>query len=257
MTLESSAHASRLRVIARAQALRNASQACGEFGISHTLFYRWRRRGRPPTLSVEAERAILSLAYPGASPLEHAAGPARVRGLVGEPQHGVPRVAPGRAGHPPGTPRCPGAPQRRSAGLLTERTRRALGKLKGVGKGYQYTACDVASAYAIAQVSTEFSAAAARFLTTRVLPAYQAAGWPAHHVRTDWGSEYRRPCRAPSCTSCGAWSSTGASSPRCSSCRQPCIAPWSFTTPPAAPRLPHPRPNTRRSVLGSCRKALR
>ena len=74
MTLESSVHAYRLRVIARAQALGNVSQACREFGVSRTLFYRWQRRylaygpdglypkrpgprrGRPPTLSVEAER---------------------------------------------------------------------------------------------------------------------------------------------------------------------------------------------------------
>lgn len=66
------------------------------------------------------------------------------------------------------------------------------GKLTGVGTVYQYTACDVASAYAIAQVSTEFgAAAAARFVTTRVLPAYEAAGWPVRRVLTDWGSAYR------------------------------------------------------------------
>ncbi|MDR7479730.1 MAG: helix-turn-helix domain-containing protein [Armatimonadota bacterium] len=44
MTLTDSVHAFRLRVIARAQALGNVSQACREFGISRTLFYRWRRR---------------------------------------------------------------------------------------------------------------------------------------------------------------------------------------------------------------------
>jgi len=106
-----------------------------------------------------------------------------------------------------------------TAGLLTERTRRTLaqvprrqsphvaaeqagepvcpdtfsiGKLKGVGKVWQYTACDAACSYAIAQVSTEFSAkAAARFPTTRVLPVYQAAGWPLRRVLTDCESEYR------------------------------------------------------------------
>ncbi|MDR7416928.1 MAG: hypothetical protein QN200_10740 [Armatimonadota bacterium] len=36
-----------------------------------------------------------------------------------------------------------------------------IGKLKGVGKVWQYTACDVACFYAVAQVSTEFSARAA------------------------------------------------------------------------------------------------
>ena len=44
MTLEASVHAFRLRVIARAQVLGNVSQACREFGISRTLFYRWQRR---------------------------------------------------------------------------------------------------------------------------------------------------------------------------------------------------------------------
>jgi hypothetical protein len=44
MTLEASVHAFRLRVIARAQALGNVSQACREFEISRTLFYRWRCR---------------------------------------------------------------------------------------------------------------------------------------------------------------------------------------------------------------------
>jgi transposase InsO family protein len=106
-----------------------------------------------------------------------------------------------------------------TAGLLIERTRRALaraqrrrpphlaaeqpadvicldtfyiGKLKGVGKVWQYTACDAACSYAIAEVATEFSAeAAVRFLTARVLSAYRAAGWPVRRVLTDQGSEYR------------------------------------------------------------------
>lgn len=52
-----------------------------------------------------------------------------------------------------------------------------IGKLKGVGRVWQYTACDAACSYAVAQVITQFSAtAAARFLTTCVLPAYQRAG---------------------------------------------------------------------------------
>lgn len=80
MTLETSLHAFRLQVTARAQALRTVSQACREFAVSRTLFYRRQRRylaygpdglhserpgprrGRPHTLSVEAERAILALA---------------------------------------------------------------------------------------------------------------------------------------------------------------------------------------------------
>jgi transposase InsO family protein len=107
----------------------------------------------------------------------------------------------------------------RAAGLLTERTRRRLvaaqrrrgphvaarrpgelvcldtfsiGKLKGVGQVWQDTACDAACAYAIAQGAIECSAdAAARFLTSRVLPAYQAAGWRVQRLLTDQGNEYR------------------------------------------------------------------
>ncbi len=60
-----------------------------------------------------------------------------------------------------------------------------------MGKVWQYTACDAACSYAIAEVATEFSAQAARFLTTRVLPAYRAAGWPIRRVLTDQGSEDR------------------------------------------------------------------
>jgi len=109
-----------------------------------------------------------------------------------------------------------------TAGVLTERPRRTLaqarrrqpphvaaeqpgelvcldafyiGKLKGVGQVWQYTACDAACSYAVAQVSTEFSAeAAARFLIARVLPAYQVAGWPLRRVLTACGSEYREAC---------------------------------------------------------------
>jgi len=73
-------HASRLRVMARAQEMGNVTRACRESGISRSLFYRrWKRylaygrdglhprrqgphRGLPQLLSVRAERAILALA---------------------------------------------------------------------------------------------------------------------------------------------------------------------------------------------------
>jgi transposase InsO family protein len=237
MTLEASVHAFRLRVIARAQALGNVSQACREFGISRTLFYRWRRRylaygpdglypkrpgpsrGRPPTLSVQAERALLAVA------LAHPTwGPARIGAHLARPEHGGWNLAPAtiyrflrRVGLQTRYKRLAvlEVHSAQTAGLLTDRTRRALsaarrrrprhvaaeqpgelvcldtfyvGKLKGVGKVWQYTACS----YAVAQVSTEFSAqAAARFLTARVLPVYRAAGWPLRRVLTDCGSEYR------------------------------------------------------------------
>ena len=107
MTLDDSVHAFRLRLMARAQALGNVSQACREFGISRCLFYRWRKRylaygpdglhprrrgarpGRPPTLSVQAERAILALAitWPTWGPLQLAL-------QLRRPQHGSWQVAP-------------------------------------------------------------------------------------------------------------------------------------------------------------------
>lgn len=68
----------RLRVMARAQVLGNVSQACREFGISQSLFCRWRKLdlaygpdglharrngaclGRPPELSIQEERTVLA-----------------------------------------------------------------------------------------------------------------------------------------------------------------------------------------------------
>ena len=241
MTLDDSVHAFRLRLMARAQALGNVSQACREFGISRSLFYRWRKRyltygpdglhprrtgarpGRPPTLSVQAERAILALAitWPTWGPLQLAL-------QLRQPEHGRWQVAPStvyrllrRSGLQTRWERLAvlEAHSAQAAGLLTERTRRQLaaaqrrqaphvqasepgelvcldtfyiGKLKGVGKVWQYTACDAACSYGIAQVSLEFSAAAtAHFLISRVLPAFHQAGWQVQRVLTDQGNEFR------------------------------------------------------------------
>ncbi len=246
MTLDDSVHAFRLRVMTRAQALGNVSQACREVGISRNLFYRWRkryvaygpdglhprrqgpRRGRPPSLSGHVEPAILALAL--AWPTW---GPVRLAAQLARPEQGGWRVAPAtiyrllrRRGLQTRWERLAvlEVHSAQSAGLLTERTRRHgarrhphiaattpgelvcldtfyIGKLKGVGKVWQYTACDAACSYAVAQVSTEFSArAAARFLTTRVLPAYRAAGRAVQRLLTDRGNEYRgafdQACRA-------------------------------------------------------------
>ena len=174
------------------------------------------RRGRPSILSLQVERAILALAL--AWPTW---GPARLAVQLARPEHGGYRVAPAtiyrflrRTGLRTRFERLAvlEAHSAQAAGLLTERTRRRLaaarrrrgphvaarrpgdlvcldtfyiGKLKGVGKVWQYTACDAACSYAIAQVTTEFSAnAAAQFLRTRVWPAYRAAGWPIRRVLT-------------------------------------------------------------------------
>lgn len=103
-------------------------------------------------------------------------------------------------------------------GLVTERTRRKLatalraanhveakhpgdlacldtfyiGKLKGVGKVWQYTACDAASSFAVAMLSLNHDAqTAAVFLASKVLPAYQQAGHRLKAVLTDGGPEFR------------------------------------------------------------------
>jgi len=106
-----------------------------------------------------------------------------------------------------------------TCGLLTERTRRQLarargvrprhvhatqpgelvcldtfyiGKLKGVGKIWQVTACDAACSYGVAWVLPELSAeATALFLGQILVPLYQRAGWPLQRILTDGGSEFK------------------------------------------------------------------
>ena len=108
-----------------------------------------------------------------------------------------------------------------SAGLLTERTRRSLsrtrtrhvqaeepgelvcidtfyiGKLKGVGKLWQITACDAASSYAMAKVVAVCNAAeTASFLKNVVATTLSGAGWRLQRVFTDGGSEFKGQCDA-------------------------------------------------------------
>ena len=97
-------------------------------------------------------------------------------------------------------------------GLLTERTRRRVvhphvdaqrpgdlvcvdafyvGKLKGVGKVWQLTACDAACSYAIATLVPRVTqATATAFLRTHVMPTYQRGGHPVRAVLTDGGPEF-------------------------------------------------------------------
>ena len=107
----------------------------------------------------------------------------------------------------------------REAGLLTERTRRQLwrarhgatrhvaaeepadlvcfdtfyiGKLKGVGKVWQITACDAASSYGVAAILPALThQAAAAFLRDTVVPLFRKAGWPIKRVLTDGGNEFK------------------------------------------------------------------
>ena len=235
MTLEDKVHAFRLRVLRRAQELDNVSLACREAGISRTLYYRWKKRftlygpdglhprrtatrpGRPVQLDAATERKIVATAL--ACPTW---GPGRLSLQL--EQEGT-RVSPTTVWR---ALRRLGLGTRverllvlevhsaESAGLLTERTGRALaqrkvrhvqaeepgelvcmdtfyiGNLKGVGKLWQLTACDAASSYGIAKVVTVNNATeAAKFLRDVVAAEMKKGGWKLWRVLTDGGSEFK------------------------------------------------------------------
>lgn len=177
------------------------------------------RRGRRPALDSQDERTILAMALAWST-----AGPQRISDELRKAGRYIPPStiyrALRRAGL--GTRRERLAVLERhsacTAGLLTERTRRKLerarhrkrhveasepgelvcldsfyiGKLKGVGKMWQLTACDAASSHAAARVAPAATAReTARFLREVLVPLYRKAGWPLQRVLTDRGSEYR------------------------------------------------------------------
>ncbi|MDR7548265.1 MAG: IS481 family transposase [Armatimonadota bacterium] len=234
MTLEDSVLRHRLAVMHRAAALGNVSQACREFGISRTLFYRWRRRltrygpdglrprptrptrwPRQATPALEHQVVAYALLWP-----TH--GPARIAAQLRQPRWGSwPVSASGvyailcRHGLRTRWERLTKleAHSASTLGLLTERTRTHLrlphvdaqqpgdlvcldafyiGKLKGVGKVWQLTACDAACSYAIATVAPRVTAqATAHFLRAHVVPIYQRAGHRIRAVLTDGGPEFQ------------------------------------------------------------------
>lgn len=245
MTLADSVYARRLKVICRARETGNVSLACREHQISRTLFYRWQQRfdrygatglypkplrgrpGRPSPVPLDVQRQVLAVAVAWPS-----AGPQLLASQLAT--QGIPVAASTvyrllrRAGL--GTRRTRWAVleqhSARAAGLLTERTGRALrlrarpvhvqarvpgelvcldvfyiGKLKGVGKVWQLTACDAACSYATAQVVVGARATAtAHFLRQVVVPEYRAAGWPVQRVLTDNGREFYGPFAAACAT---------------------------------------------------------
>ena len=239
MTLADSVVALRLKVMKRAEETGNVSEACRQFGISRTLFYRWRRRfvtygeaglvprptrpqrwGRQAT--PELEHAVLAYALQWPT---H--GPQRIADQLTRPNFGGWTVSASgtyailaRHGLQTRWERLTRLEQRAMQdGLLTERTRRQLrtalngaevhveakrpgdlvcldtfyiGQLKGVGKVWQYTACDAVSSFAIAMLSTEHDAVtAARFLRRCVLPALKEANHRLTAVLTDGGPEFQ------------------------------------------------------------------
>lgn len=173
-------------------------------------------RGRPPAVSAQDERRVIAtaLAWPTCGPLCVSDWLAR-DGLV------VAAVTVWRVlrRHQLGTRlKRLAVLEQHSAdtqGLLTERTARALrktrhveadvpgellsldtfyvGRLKGVGKVWQITGCDVASSHTWAQlVIGEVTAEDTwRFVDTHVRPVYRGAGWALQRVLTDGGHEFK------------------------------------------------------------------
>lgn len=230
MTLEDSIHTYRLRVLREAERLGNVSEACRRHGMSRTVFYRLRKRfvaygadgvhpkrrgatpGRPSVVSVQVERQVIALAvaWPTCGPQWYSDQLAR---------DGVTLAATTiwrlLKRHQLGSRRARLAILERASarrGLLTERTAKPVrhvaadapgdllsldtfyvGKLKGVGKVWQITGCDVASSFGWARVLIgEVTAAAVlAFLREVVRPAYRRAGWRLQRVLTDNGKEFK------------------------------------------------------------------
>ena len=177
------------------------------------------KRGRPPALAPHTERLIVgvALAWPtwGAGRLAaHLAHQGLAAVAPSTVQRCLRRAGLGTRRERLAVLEIHGATQ----GLLTERTERALrrarsgrqhvaaehpgelvcldtfyvGKLKGVGKVWQVTACDAACSYGAAQILPALSAkACAAFLRTVLVPLYRRAGWPLQRVLTDGGTEFK------------------------------------------------------------------
>ena len=179
------------------------------------------RVGRPPSLDAQLERRILAeaLAQPAWGP-QRISDQLAMRGLY----VAASTVYRALRRHGLGTRlQRFGVLERhsaRSVGLLTERTRRVLaqarptasqrhvearepgelvcldcfyvGKLKGVGKVWQITACDAASSFGWAHVfiGDPRATVAAAFLR-ELAKELDRVGWPLQRVLTDRGSEFK------------------------------------------------------------------
>lgn len=188
------------------------------------------RPGRPPELDAVVERKVLAeaLSQPGWGP-QRISDQLAMRGIC----VAASTVYRALRRHGLGTRQQRfGLLERHSAsrvGLLTERTRKALekarptpsrrhvqarlpgqlvcfdcffiGRLKGVGKIWQITACDAASSYGLAMLflGDPRAAVSAEFLD-RVVTHFADAGWSVGRVLTDRGSEFKgefdEACRA-------------------------------------------------------------
>jgi transposase InsO family protein len=232
MTLDDSIQLQRLRVLREAAQSGNVTATCRRNGLSRSRFYEFRKRfrqygpdgvrpkpqkgrpGRPTQVTVEDERRILALAI--AWPTR---GPQYFSDELARDGHPVPRTTVWRVLVRHGLSHRAARlvvleQQSADRGLLTERTARRLvprhlaadhpgdlvaldlfyvGKLKGVGRVWQITACDVASSFGWARVvAGEVTAAAVlAFMHEIVVPSCQEAGWELRRVLTDNGKEFK------------------------------------------------------------------
>jgi transposase InsO family protein len=228
MTLEDRVQALRLLAFRRADELKNVSAACRELGLSRSLFYRWKqrferygpdglhprrtraRRGRPPAVPAQVERAVvaLALAWPTWGPNRLAVQLAHQQGI---------EIAPSTAA----APREPHATSAWSSSSTTARKhrtalsepvdgskakaptspRRGLRRASSsasintwvnsggkVGRSPPVTRPLHAMACVFVQRSPR--PARSRFLRHVLVPHSREAGWPIQRVLTDRGSEF-------------------------------------------------------------------
>jgi transposase InsO family protein len=178
------------------------------------------RPGRPSEVPAQLERTVvaLALAWPTWGPQRLAVQLAR-QGVVIAPStvyRTLKRLGLGTRRQRLGLLELHSAER---AGLLTERTRKLrevrrkkrhveaqlpgdlvcidcfyIGKLKGVGRVWQLTACDAASSFGAARVVAlrqPTAKALERFLREVLVPLYRQTGWPIKRVLTDNGSEFK------------------------------------------------------------------
>jgi transposase InsO family protein len=223
----------RLRVFTLAAELGNVAAACRAMGIERSTYYRWkqkvdrwglealrvreRRRPRMPNqLGPHLEQRVIAFAlgHPGFGPRRIAAELARPKwGGIRISEHGVWRVL-WRVGlntrskrlalvarHADPYERKPLIPPPERHIEATEPGQKVqldcfyVGRLSGTkGTVWQYSAIDVASAFAWAELHTSERNPRARHtreLVHRVARELAAAGWRLREVGTDNGSEFR------------------------------------------------------------------
>jgi transposase InsO family protein len=223
----------RLRLFTLAEELGNVSAACRAMGVHRSTYYRlkrrvdrWglealrireRRRPRMPNeIGPHLEQRIVAfaLAHPGLGPRRISAELARDKwGGIRISEHGVWRVL-RRVGlntrskrlalvarHRDPYERRPAEPPKELHIDASEPGEKVqldcfyVGRLSGTkGTVWQYTAIDVASAYAWAELRTSERNPRARHtreLLHRVARELKAAGWKLKEVGTDNGSEFR------------------------------------------------------------------